>query len=110
MKLVTKAIEKKVPALYEQDGKGMEAVAYAKYFYPLGHATWFMTEYDPETETAFGWSELSAGCGELGYFSLAELKNFTGSYGVKIERDLHFTPKTLAEAVSEFTARYKKTA
>ena len=31
-KLLTSATEKKMPALYEQDGKGSEAVVYAKFF------------------------------------------------------------------------------
>ena len=33
-KLLTKAIATKVPALYAQDGKGMEAIAYVKFFTP----------------------------------------------------------------------------
>ena len=41
VKLLTKAIASKVPALYSQDGKGMEAIAYAKFspLGPTGHGT-----------------------------------------------------------------------
>ena len=36
MKLLTKELEKKLPALYAQDGKGDKATAYVKFFYPMG--------------------------------------------------------------------------
>ena len=49
MKLLTKELEKKLPSLYEQDGKGDEAIAYAKFFDPCGSWTWYATEYDPKT-------------------------------------------------------------
>jgi len=43
---------------------------------------------------------------ELGYFSLAELEGVRGPMGLAIERDLHWTPKTLAEIAPEmFTGR-----
>jgi len=38
---------------------------------------------------------------ELGYFSLAELSSVRGPMGLAIERDLHWTPKTLAEIAPE---------
>ena len=34
---------------------------------------------------------------ELGYFSLSELQSVRGPWGLPIERDLHFEPKTLKE-------------
>ena len=48
MKLLTKELEKKLPSLYAQDGKGDEAIAYAKFFDPCGSWTWYVTEYDPK--------------------------------------------------------------
>ena len=53
MKLLTKELEKKLPSLYEQDGKGDEAIAYAKFFDPCGSWTWYATEYDPKTREFF---------------------------------------------------------
>ena len=50
MKLLTKELEKKLPSLYEQDGKGDEAIAYAKFFDPCGSWTWYVTEYDPKAQ------------------------------------------------------------
>ena len=46
MKLITKELEKKLPSLYAQDGKGDEAIAYAKFFDPCGSWNLYVTEYD----------------------------------------------------------------
>jgi len=89
-----------LPALYSTDGQGMKAVAHAKYFHPASQWTWFVTEYDPQERLCFG---LVVGFeNELGTFSLEELESI-GADGktLKIERDLHFEPKTLAEALAE---------
>lgn len=95
MKLLTKEILNKVPKLYAQDGKGMEAVAYAKFFDPCSAWTWYMTEYDPEEGRAFG---LVVGQeSELGYFSVVELQNYRGRLGLGIERDRSFSPTKLSE-------------
>jgi len=102
MKLLTKELEKKLPALYSQDGKGEEAIAYAKFFNPVGHATWFVTEYDPEERLFFGWAELFPGCGEYGYVSLDELESAKLPMGLGIERDLHFKPRPVGEAVAQW--------
>lgn len=102
MKLLTKAIEKALPALCGQDGKGDEAIVHLKLFNPMGAATWFITEYDPEDRIFFGYADLHGhgpeGGAELGYVSLAELEGLKLPFGLGIERDIHFTPKTLAEA------------
>ena len=102
MKLLTKAIEKALPALCSQDGKGDEAIVHVKLFSPIGSATWFITEYDPEGRTFFGYADLHGlgpeGGAELGYISLDELESTRLPLGLKIERDLHFVPKTLREA------------
>jgi hypothetical protein len=96
-KFLTKAIEKKIPALYAQDGKGDDAIVHVKFFTPWAGWTWYATEYDPETDTFFGWVDGNNGEAELGYFSGAELKALKGPFGLYVERDIHFTPKTLAE-------------
>ena len=90
MKLLTKEILKKTPALYAQDGKGEDAIASAKFFDPCGAATWYMTEYNPADGTAFGLCILHEP--ELGYFNVNELAAFRGPLGLGIERDLWFKP------------------
>ena len=93
MKLLTKAIEKKLPALYSQDGKGDNAKVYVKFFTPWSNWTWYATEYDPETGDFFGWVEGHAK--EYGYFNLYELQSIKGPFGLKIERDILFETTTL---------------
>jgi len=102
MKLLTKTIEKTLPAPYAQDGKGEDAVVHIKFFSPVGAATWFITEYDPEERVFFGYADLYGqgpeGGAELGYVSLDELESVRLPFGLGIERDIHWTPCTLAEA------------
>ena len=103
MMLLTKELEKRLPALYSQEEKGMdEVVAQAKFFNPVGHATWFVTEYDPEQRLFFGWAELFPGCGELGYVSLDELESVKLPFGLGIERDRGFKPVVLSEAIAQW--------
>lgn len=85
---------KAMPKTYDQDGKGMDAIAHLHYF--RGSMDFYITEKDMETEQlqAFGWADLGHG-GELGYINIAELV----SSGVEI--DLHWTPKTLNEALGK---------
>lgn len=94
MKLLTKEIERRLPSLYAQDGLGDDAVAHVKFFDPCGSWTWYATEYDPKEQLFFG---LVDGLEkELGYFSLPELESIVRPFGLKIERDIHFTPTKLS--------------
>jgi hypothetical protein len=98
MMLLTKANRAALPALYSQDGKGMEAVAQVKFF-GGGRWTWYASEFDGK-DTFFGYivSGLGADCDELCYFSLAELESIKfPPFGLPIERDRHFEPCTLRE-------------
>lgn len=97
MKLLTKAIEAALPPLYTNDGKGEDAVAQVKFFTPDSNWTWYGSEYDPEEKTFFG---VVVGFErELGYFSLVELETAVGPLGLKIERDMHWTPRPLRECL-----------
>jgi len=95
MKLMTKALERQMPALYAQEGKGDEAVVFAKFFTPDSSWTWYATEYRPEERLFFGL--VDGQYQELGYFSLDELESVKGPLGLPIERDLHWRPMTLGE-------------
>jgi hypothetical protein len=98
MQLLTKEIRGKLPPLGSQDGKGGKAVAYLKLFTPDSSWTWYATEFDGE-DTFFGLVEGQEK--KLGYFSLAELQSVRGPMGLAIERDLHWTPKTLSAIAPE---------
>lgn len=95
MKLLTKEILASVPKLFAQDGKGDAAIAYAKFFDPSGSWTWYMTEYDPINDEAFG---LVQGFEEeLGYFSIRELEKVRNRFGIGIERDINWTPRPIKQ-------------
>lgn len=92
MQLLTQEIKTKLPELYTQEEKGLDAVAQVKFFTPDGSWTWYATEFDG-VDTFFG---LVHGYDkELGYFSLSELEKARGHLGLPIERDLYFKPTQL---------------
>ena len=94
MKLIKEEIKNKLPELSEQDGNGLNAIAYVKFFTPDSNWTWYATEFDGN-DTFFGL--VDGLCKELGYFSLSELESVIGPLGLKIEIDLYFEPTTLEE-------------
>lgn len=70
----------------------------AKFFNPSGAGTWYATEWFPEEGIFFGYVSIFGDeCDEWGYFSLAELEEFRGTFGMRIERDLHCAGKRLSE-------------
>ena len=96
MKLLTKEIRRRLPALGSQEDKGLEARAQVKFFTPDGGWTWYATEFDGE-DMFFG---LVAGFDkELGYFRLSELEQVRGRLGLPIERDRYFRPTTLRKLI-----------
>lgn len=107
--LMTAEQARKIPPLYSQDGKGMQATVYIKFF--AGGLTWLATEFDPEEGMFFGFTinHRDPDCSEFGYFSAEEIcsrpypqrgRNSAGQLTIipAIERDLHFKPCTLLEA------------
>ncbi len=101
MKLLTKTIRDKLIA----NGKAQDAVRgtedeidfepVVKLFNPCGAATWLLTELDSEDpDIAFGLCDLGMGCAELGSVRISELESVRGPFGLGIERDIHWTPKT----------------
>ncbi len=94
MKLLTEEIQRALPPLGSQDGKGLDTIARVKFFTPDGGWTWYATEFDGE-DTFFG---LVVGFeAELGYFQLSELEQVRGRLGLPIERDRYFKPTALRE-------------
>ena len=100
MKLFTKAIyDRLVQNHKNQDGtKSFNVVV--KLFNPTGIGTWYLTEYDPVSDMAFGLCDV--GVKEIGYAHMKELKEFKGRFGLGIERDKFFesNKKTLEECRS----------
>src|SRR3546814_20565697 len=69
----------------------LDFVPIAKFFNPLGAATWLATELGEDGDTLFGLADLGFGCPELGSFSLTELASVRLPLGLGIARDLGFT-------------------
>ena len=74
-----------------RDLAGHDPAPVLKLFNPCGAATWLATELDADGDTLFGLADLGFGCPELGSFSLAELAGVRLPFGLRIERDLHFS-------------------
>lgn len=101
MKLLTKAIERKLPKLYAtEDIKIHKKVAQVKYFNPVGNSTWYGIEYDPVSKVFFGYYSDNSNNSGLGYFSLQELETLKLPYGLSIERDMHFIPDELGNIIN----------
>ena len=95
MKLLTKAIKKRLPKLYETENvKAEDKVLQVKFFSPVGSWTWYGVEFDGE-DSFFGYVRGHAD--EWGYFSLQELEEVRLPMGLKIERDMYFKPTKFSE-------------
>ena len=102
MKLLTKAILKKLPAIYSQDDKPeTEVTAHVRFFDPQGSMTWYATEFDGEN-TFFG-LKVNEYTKEswLGYFYLTDLQFRRGRLHLPCERDMWWDKQTIAEIKSE---------
>jgi hypothetical protein len=99
MKLLTKEIEKLLRKQSSETAETKRAKhkPFLKLFVPWGAATWLISELD-EDGRLYGLCDLGMGEPELGYVMLSELESIRGPAGLKIERDLHWTPQyTLSE-------------
>jgi len=99
MKLLTKALALRFAQIGCQEDKGESALIICKFFTPWSNWTWYATEYNAEDRTFFGYVE--GHFPEWGYFSLGEMEEVKGPYGLKIERDLHFRERPVREIVGD---------
>ncbi len=106
--LMPESLVKKMPRIYEQDGKGDAGIVYAHLFGPVGD--FWLTEVTEDGTEAFGYTKLAAhpDGAELGYLSITELQQlvdteFIGKRNPRflIERDMHWTERTLGEVMKE---------
>jgi hypothetical protein len=101
-------LREQLPALYSREYQGLNAVALVKFFTSDSYYTWYAAEGSPLDEDGYFDTNKERGdflffglvVGdemEMGYFSVAELREVSRSLGLPVERDLDFTPKTLGE-------------
>ena len=84
---------------YSQREDWRDAPVNIKLFDAFGSWTWYITEYDPTEDIAFG---LVKGFDtELGEIYIPELRELTQGPVPRIERDLHWRPLPLGEVMSK---------
>lgn len=96
MELLTAELRAQLPALYAQE-KETDPMVYAKFFTPWSDWTWFVMEGQQDDGDFIFFGLVCGFERELGYFSLNELQELGGPFGLTVERDLHFTPKRKSE-------------
>tara|TARA_Y100000310_G_scaffold198656_1_gene198640 strand:+ start:185 stop:523 length:339 start_codon:yes stop_codon:yes gene_type:complete len=112
MEIMTKTIQAKLERAWATnakqiaiDGDMPETTVLLKLFTPDAQASWFLTEYNPDDRTFFGFCNLGDDQNaELGYVSRDELEALRGGLGLPVERDMHWTPCPLAD-VQNFEVR-----
>lgn len=107
MKLLTKEIRKNLPRLKSQDGKGGDQIALVKFFHPMSNWTWYVSEGEPvknengEEVDYYFFALVEGHYKEMGEVALSELESVRGPFGLRIERDLYWEPKTFREIAPE---------
>ena len=92
--LLPESVAKTIPPLYATQ-HDKDPLVRVKWFTPDSSWTWYVTEYDPADRLCFG---LVVGFErEFGNFSLDEIEEVRGPLGLRVERDLHFTPKPASQ-------------
>lgn len=102
---ILKIVEEKLKwhPLYSQESIA-DQVIYAKLFDICGSATWYITEYDPKTKTAFWYVKglvNDSACDEWGYIDINELAKIYWWAIPRIEVDLHIWIKKFSEIKSD---------
>ena len=119
MQLLTKEVVAKLPPLYSNEHKGLSrSLAVVKFFAPWSHWTWYASEgsyidanglqdtNEPRVDfICFGL--VDGDYPEFGNFSLSELQSVRGPFGLTIERDLYYKPKTLQALFDECKNRQR---
>lgn len=104
MKLLTQQLLTRFGEVGRQE-ESADPLVIAKFFNPTGAGTWYATEYDPDSKEFFGFVSIFGDHNdEWGYFSLAELENYKGKFGLGIERDLYFGEPNISKVAPQAVA------
>jgi|WetSurMetagenome_2_1015567.scaffolds.fasta_scaffold48608_6 hypothetical protein len=97
MKLITSDLKKQFAKQGDTSTKDpSDVMVLAKFFCPWNAHVWFATDYYEDTKSCFGYVNLSDDQNaELGYFDIEEMEAIDGPFGLKIERDIHWVPRSL---------------
>lgn len=98
MRIITKEIEERLRRypLYSQENKGEDALVICKFF--LQGWTWYVLEAEKiENEDYLFFGLVDGFEREYGYFTLSQLKEVRGHFGVMVERDAYFKPTSIKD-------------
>lgn len=99
----------KLPPLYSTDGQ-KNALFKVKIVAPFVNFEWWLKEYDPQTNIAFGFACLNDPYNaELGSISITELEHFNGNTLILLD-DTYSRHLTWAQIKAECDASDRKTA
>ncbi|HAZ12124.1 MAG TPA: hypothetical protein DCY86_04995 [Bdellovibrionales bacterium] len=92
MKLLTQAIKNQLPKLYATEAIPLkEKEIVCKFFNPCGAGTWYVIEAEQQEDDTIFFGLVDLHEKEFGYFSLNELESIRLPFGLRIERDIHFS-------------------
>lgn len=100
MELLSPELRAELPKLYTQDGNSNPTV-FAKFFFPAGSWTWFVTEGEPDGDDFRFFGYVVGEFDEWGYFSLNELRSID-MHGLTVERDLYFDKDSFENVIANF--------
>jgi hypothetical protein len=101
MKLMTKMLERRFKEVGSQE-QTSDPVFVARFFNPTGAGTWYAAEYQPEERLFYGYVSIFGDWNdEWGYFSLSELEQYKGKFGLGIERDLFFEETRASQVIGQ---------
>ena len=93
--LLTNEQLKSIPELYASTIL-KDPICKFKIFLPNSNWTWYIIEIDKQdNNTCFGFVDGLEQ--ELGYFTIRELENLRGLFGLKVELDVSFKPTKLSK-------------
>lgn len=101
MKLLTEELKARFAAIGSQANE-RDPLVIAKFFDPVGSATWLATEYESEHNICLGYvKDLVPGAwnDEWGTFSIDELEAIKRPLGLGIERDVYFQEQRFSKAI-----------
>ena len=94
-KLLTNEQLQTIPNLYETENQ-KDPICHLKLFLPSTNRTWDNKELEEaDLNTCYGFVDGLEK--ELGYFTLSELENLKGAFGLKVELDTSFKPTKLSK-------------
>lgn len=105
MQLLTQELINRLPKIGANETQGVNALALVKFFTPDGPGTWYVSEFDG-VDLCFGLAVIHVP--EFGYFSLRELQQVKGMFGLPVERDFYFEPTPLCELLYQHARWYEQ--